>query len=318
MAISKKKRTSKPKTRRGSKKPKRMTKRTSRKPVVAKRPVKRPVPPPAPPATGPIDFDDEDAVLAEMARELGYEPDQLTIRDTSPPTGVGDSKTYEITSGSKEWFVVENDDAAQELALAAVKNDLENEPEIFNQSFIESHIDLEKLRRELHSDTLNNNEERLREERASDFWREAESYGVSPKFVATGNDADGKDVNLGEFEDESDADEAAGKWLDEKKESDPENADSYDTDVERSDPSDDDITKVAEEMTEGQLKDPMEYLEEIFGKEDATKKAIEIAGIDIDAAAEQAIRDDGAGHFLASYDGQLNETKRGLTYWRHN
>ena len=274
MAISKKKRTSKPKTRRGSKKPKRMTKRTSRKPVVAKRPVKQLAQPPAPPATGPIYFDDEDAVLAEMARELDIDPDQLTIRETSPPTGVGDSKTYEITSGSKEWFVVENDDAAQELALAAVKNDLENEPELFNQSFIESHIDIERLRRDLHSDVEESNLDYAREAGADRFWEEASRWGID----VPDEDEDGA----------------------------------------RRDPTEEEIETFAEAMTEEQLKDPMQYLEDIYGKEDAVKQAIKIAGIDINAAAEQAIRDDGAGHFLSSYDGQLNETKRGLTYWRHN
>ena len=39
---------------------------------------------------------------------------------------------------------------------------------------------------------------------------------------------------------------------------------------------------------------------------------------DIDAAAEEAVSVDGAGHFLSSYDGSTSETKSGLVYWRTN
>ena len=52
--------------------------------------------------------------------------------------------------------------------------------------------------------------------------------------------------------------------------------------------------------------------------EDAVKKAIEIAGIDIDAAAEEAVQSDGAAHFLSSYDGNSYTTEAGLVYWRTN
>ena len=44
----------------------------------------------------------------------------------------------------------------------------------------------------------------------------------------------------------------------------------------------------------------------------------EIAGIDIDAAAEEAVSTDGAAHFLSSYDGKTTLTKSGLVYWRTN
>jgi hypothetical protein len=81
---------------------------------------------------------------------------------------------------------------------------------------------------------------------------------------------------------------------------------------------DDYIEEVAEKMTEERLKDPIAYLEDIYGAEDAVKQAIEIAGIDVDAAAEDAVDTDGAAHFLARYDGNSYETKSGLVYWRDN
>jgi len=69
--------------------------------------------------------------------------------------------------------------------------------------------------------------------------------------------------------------------------------------------------------TREQLRDPMQYLDDICG-DDAAAQAIKIAGIDVEAAAEDAVDTDGAGHFLSIYDGETHETKSGLVYWRAN
>lgn len=87
---------------------------------------------------------------------------------------------------------------------------------------------------------------------------------------------------------------------------------------ERREPEYREIEELAEKQAEAQLRDPMEYLEDIYGREDAVKQAITIAGIDTAAAAEEAVNVDGPGHFLSSYDGSTHETKSGLVYWRHN
>jgi hypothetical protein len=224
--------------------------------------------------TREVDFSDEDAVLAEMGKALDIDPDELTITDRSD-FGVS---SYEINirggRAGKEWHVVASEDDERELALEMVKQDLEQEPEIFNQDFIESHIDTDRLRRDLESDVRNQNEERLRDERDRDFWDEYEREGLElPE-----EDEDG---NLPE-------------------------------------PTPEEIEELAEIQTDNQLKDPMSYLEDIYGKEDAVKKAIEIAGIDVDAAAEDAVDTDGPAHFLSSYDGNSYTTKGGLVYWRTN
>lgn len=81
--------------------------------------------------------------------------------------------------------------------------------------------------------------------------------------------------------------------------------------------TDDYVEDVAEKMAEERLKDPMGYLEEIYGDE-AAAQAIKIAGFDIDAAAEDAIDTDGWQHFLARYDGNSEETRSGFVFWREN
>lgn len=158
-----------------------------------------------------------------------------------------------------------------------MKQDLDQEPEIFNQSFIENHIDTTRLKRDLESDVMDSHMDRLSDEadrHPDDFWDEYERAG----FDAPEEDEDGN----------------------------------------REDPSQSEIEELAEKQTEDDLSDPMRYLEDMLGREDAVKKAIEIAGIDIDAAAEEAVDTDGPAHFLSSYDGNSYTTKSGLVYWRTN
>lgn len=90
-----------------------------------------------------------------------------------------------------------------------------------------------------------------------------------------------------------------------------------DEDGERREPDSDEIDELAQKQTDNRLEDPMEFLDDIYGDE-ATKKAIEIAGIDIDAAAEEAVDSDGAAHYLCRYDGDYHELSNGLIYWRDN
>lgn len=222
-----------------------------------------------------INFEDEDEVLAEMAEALDIDPDDLRIRADPGLEGFGTGTVYEISirgsKNGKEWKVVESYDQMRELALEIVKQDLEEEPGNFEPSFIEQHINKDRLRRDLESDVLNMAEEDLREMSDRDFWRTAEDYIEVPEEDEDGDMPDPEDY----------------------------------------------IEDVAEKMAADQLKDPMEYLEGIYG-DDAAKKAIEIAGIDINAATEDAVDTDGPEHFVARYDGNSSTTPNGLVYWRDN
>ena len=269
-----------------------------------------------------VDFDDEDSVLAEMARELDIDPDELKIQDDRSGFSV---QAYEISirggKHGKEWKVVASEDDERELALEIVKQDLDQEPEIFEPNFIESHIDVDRLRQELESDVQSSNEERLRDESPEDFWKEAARDGMDEKWVVEWDSPDSSGTLPGTFASESEAIDAGEDWKHDAvaantdEESD-ENDFSYST--EPAEPEDSDIEQLATSMTEAELQNPMEYLENIYGKEDAVKQAIQIAGIDIDAAAEEAVNIDGPAHFLSSYDGQSYTTDGGLVYWRTN
>jgi len=223
-------------------------------------------------AASEIDFGDEDAVLAEMEREL--DNNRLVINEDRGLTGFGTGTVYRVESGNKSWSVVESADQERELALEVVKQDLEEEPEIFNKDFLERHIDTERLRRDLHSDVHSERYDYYSDLRADRFWSEAEGYGM----------------DVPEEDEEGD----------------------------QRDPTDSEIDELADKATDELLKDPIAYLADIYGDNEAVEKAIEIAGIDTDAAAEAAVDEDGAAHFLARYDGNSYETKSGLVYWRDN
>lgn len=226
------------------------------------------------------DFEDRREVLEEVAAALNTPSYELDIITNTALESFGAGDVYEIRfkhrPHGKTWNVVENDDVFRDLAIEIVKQDLEEEPGMFNQSFLEQHIDVEKLRRELEPDELNSRIDDLSYEAERDpesFWEEYERYGFE-----------------GPEEEEEE---------------------------ERREPDQTEIEELAEKQVAERLHDPMQFLDDIYGSE-ATEKAIEIAGIDIDAAAEDAVDTDGPEHFLARYDGNYYETESGFIYWRED
>jgi hypothetical protein len=176
------------------------------------------------------------------------------------------------------YIIASNDDIPEGIALAQVREDLQNEPELFNQDWLQGHINEERLRNDLYSDT----EEGIRQS--------PDSYGWVPgggeelvRFNAEGEEEDG-----GEYD-------SAGEPI-----------------VEETEPSDDWL----EEKTNELLRYPVQYLTDMLGEEDGIKQAISIAGIDINAAAEEAVAADGWQHFLSRYDGNSYDLPSGGVYWK--
>jgi signal transduction histidine kinase len=256
-----------------------------------------------------IDFEDENAVLREMAAELDIDVSDLKISSSHYMHFDTGNDYLMIESGSKEWHVAENEDSAIELAEAVVKQDLEESPENFNQNFIEGHIDLDRLRKDLFSDVQNMHYETIKEE--------ADRHPL--KFLENNNldIPSPSDSILRKYaEDMSDEKESAQEIL--SRLTDMSSEEQWAEMGEDPEISDSIISELADQTAEDLLKNPLQYLEDIYGREDAFKKAIEIAGIDVDAATKEAVSTDGPGHFLSPYDGNLNSTPRGLAYWRHN
>jgi hypothetical protein len=225
------------------------------------------------------DFDDGDSVLGEIARELDIDRDGLVIKKDSTPNGHGEAYTVSTRGGHKQWIVMRDDDEFESSAVDGVRDDLHESPENFDPDFILGHIDMDRLRRDLSADVSSSNTDYVADLDPSRFWDEAPGHGLDiPDDVRASLDAG-----------------------DEPRE-----------------PTGEEEEEFEEDMTRDQLRDPMGYLEDIYGREDAQKKAMEIGGIDVDEAAEEAVRTDGAAHFLCSYDGNYETSPSGFIYWRHN
>lgn len=256
-----------------------------------------------------VDFSDEESVAAAMASELDVDVDDIKIKSShleSFRTGT----LWEISVGRTEYIVAENSDAADDLAKAVVAQDLEHEPGIFNQDFIERHIDKDRLRNDLHSDVWDMRYESLKEEadrRPMEFLKDNNIDIPEPteKQLREHAEAMSDDENSAQsiYDKLKEMGDPEDRWI--EMGNDPEVPDS-------------EIETIATAETDEALKDPVGYLEEIYGREDSVKKAIEIAGIDIDEAAEDAVKEDGAEHFLARYDGAINDGPGGIVYWREN
>lgn len=248
------------------------------------------------------DFDDENAVLREVAKALGEKPADLRIRRHGAPNGHGTA--YEVTSGQREYYVMENQDEFYAAAVSGVESDLAENPEIFNTDFIRNHINMNKLRDELMSDVTDSNLESVQDDAERDPIKFLNDNSIdipepSEKEVQEWADACDKTAeDIAKLRSE----DTESQWIDIGEE--PKVKDS-------------DIEEVAEDLAREQLRHPLEYLRDIYG-DDATKRAIEIAGIDYKAAAEEAVSADGPEHFMCLYDGNYDETPSGFILWRHN
>ena len=248
-------------------------------PASRRRPTSKTAAPRKPHKPRVVDFDDEDMVLSEIAKELDIDRDELVIKNGSSPNGHGDAYTITAHGGRQEWIVMRDDDEFEAAAVEGVKNDLQESPENFEPNFLRNHIDMDRLRRDLSYDLSNSNADYVSNLEPSRFWEEAPGHNVDiPDDVQA----------------------------------------ALDSGEEPRKPTDAEEEEFEEDMTSEPLKDPIGYLEEIYSREEAQAKAAEIGGIDVDAAAKEAVRVDGAAHFMCNYDGNCETSPSGFIYWRHN
>ena len=191
---------------------------------------------------------------------------ELKIKKSELKKSSYDDNLYETDSG-EEYLVFDSYDDAERKAEDRVREDLENEPELFSKDWLKTHIDIDHLRDELESDVSNMN---------NDYYNDIE------------RDEDDEYINR-------QREELYQQDLITEEQAKDEKFDTSDA-----------VEKAVEKMTEEQLEDPMDYLDGIYG-DDKMKEAIRIGGIDYDSATDEAISQDGVAHFLASYDGNETE-----------
>jgi hypothetical protein len=134
------------------------------------------------------EFTDENVAEA-FAREMNVDPEDDVVVDDwhwSP------AKFVMIHGSRTEWIVVENDDVAEQMAVEIVKQNLKNDPDMFQRGFIESHINIDALRTWVHDAAME--DESINEMARNDpaeFWNEAIRWDIDvPEEDADGNRPD--------------------------------------------------------------------------------------------------------------------------------
>lgn len=216
----------------------------------------------------------QDDLLIEMANALDTDVDDLYSEDETGLSSFGFDVMKVGGIGEDDWIVVEDEDTARDLAIAVVTQDLEEEPEIFNQSFLESHINQDRLKEWVYEAVMEDDYAYdIGENDPERFWEEYESW------------------DLGEAPEE-------------------------DEDGEFPLPNQSQAKQLQRAIADERSDDPMGWLLDMYGDDEAIKKAMELAGFDVAAAAEEAVDIDGWAHFLSRYDGNYATTDAGFVYWR--
>jgi len=209
---------------------------------------------------------------------------------------------YEFDNG-EEWYIFDSFEDAEREAIEQVRQDVENEPEIFSEGFLDDHITISETDRNIIAGEEADNQteglsDQLRDELIGDIESQFEDeIEKNPKkFGLTDKDVEDKSDEYTDVFDKE-VDEELEKQIDEK--------------VEQK------RDELVDEIRD-KLKNPIDYFVEeqgIFSKEDLLKQSF--ISVDEDSASKEAVSVDGVAHFLARYDGSEIEAD-GLFMYRTN
>lgn len=228
-----------------------------------------------------------DVALREFCEDQSYNLSDVEIDerwsqgdyDTDDPDATA---RFKVDVGNKEWLFFKSEDEAETYALEIVRNDLKTEPEIFSQDWLREFVDEDRLRNAI-GDPY--------EEWENDV-RNLDYEDLLDKMVEENYVEDDDPVFFKKNSDKRIENPVRVKAL----------------------------NKIMEDFIEKKKPswEPWEWLEDVYGKEEAPKRAIEMVGIDVDEAAKSAVATDGWPHFIARYDGNSHYLENGSTYCRIN
>jgi hypothetical protein len=198
------------------------------------------------------------------------------------PDDLGATTKFKLDTGDREYLFFKDDDEGESYALEIVRTDLENEPEIFTQDWLREFVDEDKLKAAI-GDPYEEWEDDVR----NLYYDDLLTKMVEESYV-------------------EDDDPVFFKKNGEPRIENPVRVKALDAIME------DYIEKEKPQW------EPWDWLEEIYGKEEAQKQGIEMGGIDVDAAAKSAVATDGWPHFVARYDDHIHTLGEGAIYCRIN
>ena len=245
-------------------------------------PAQKPIPTPE-----PITF--EDTLKADFAKQFGHDKDEIEVEEKDD--------YWEVKIGNEEYMVFADSDKAEQYAIEQVKEDLENEPGMFNQDWLSHHTSLSETDRNIlaneGADRIvddSDDNELLKESGLDEEWDELDARETELTL---------KEENIAEEEAELEKiSEQKDKLVEDAKES---------------------VRESYHDETYDALADPFDWYvnQQGFGNAKDFFNAFPNA-IDVDEAAQDAIDTDGVAHFLARYDGDEIELPSGAYAYRTN
>ena len=200
------------------------------------------------------------------------------------PDDLSSATIIEFSADGMDYLLFKDYDTLEAYALKRVRSDLENEPGMFTQSWLRVFVDEDRLKRAIGD--------------PYEYW---------------------EDEEVGHL----DYDELLAKMVEENRiESDDSRFFKANGDPRIENPvrvkALDAVKDAYVEECKPKIEDPWDWLEDVYGKEEASTQGIKMVCIDIDKAAAAAIAADGAVHFCNSYDGHQNDLENGAIYIRTN
>jgi hypothetical protein len=264
------------------------------------------------------DMDDEQEVLEALAEatDMGDADDFIE----ASYSGIGGGTVYK-GPGRSEWLVFEDSDDAERAAVEYVKEQLEDDPSMFTESWLSSFFKIYPTDARM-----------IAQENADSLWGDlsdrevVERAGVEDELDDLESDRDEAEERLDEIDEiyeaalEIDAtlSERREAKLDHEKEQLDGIVNSFDKDYDTlvSDAREAGAEDMADEEEKYILRDPMGWLDDMgYDLSDGVPNFVRI---DYDAAAQDAVDTDGVAHFLSHYDGNEYDLDTGGIAFRTN
>ena len=205
-------------------------------------------------------------------------------------------------NGESAWVVFENDDLAEAAAIERVTEDLHNEPEIFNQDWLQNYISMSDT--DKHMIAVDEAEARLDGESDEDL---VEQANLSDKYEELQDQIDRLENQEADLDVvQHDSNEGAITRLQQKQ-------------LELVEQAKEAISESIYGEILSQLDDPIQYFVHdmgIYTIDDLMKSSF--ISIDIDEAAQAAVDEDGVSHFLDVYDSEGVELPSGAVAYGTN
>lgn len=243
----------------------------------------------------------------ERLGKLALDRDDITAKDLKEMEDKVSGKVEEIEDwydnddfllvkfdDGSSWVVAPSEDDAEELAKEQVRRDLEDEPELFTQDWLQNYMSMTDTDRRI---IAGEESDRYVEDMDDDSL--LEEAGEKEEYDEIQDEID-------ELESQDNVDEDKVSELEDKQQD----------LIERSKET---VRDEKYDEIYDALEDPVEYFVEeqgIYTREELMKQGF--IHIDIDEATEDAVSTDGWAHFISRYDGNYDVLESGKVIWRED